>query len=498
MKGSSMQTRMQDRLVSVIKRNQLVYKIGRYLYMKYHRFRLVLVIKINQLVYKIGRYSYTKYKKSRSRKDSYSRIKQPNAVDHLDSSSKPGLNVIILVVDCLRGSQLSCRGYPRETTPFLDAFGSKFRAISAACWTHPAVASLLTGLYPHNHNAIIGDKMKHFVHLENLYTIRKPIVTLPEILSLAGYRVYLGTGISVAFYPIKGRRIPDVHDRWANADELMTELTSWIYKKSGPFFAYLHLADLHEPLQPPQDFRNFFGKVKDIPKINKWDFGRPEMQQGAQFQEYKENRILLYDNTLRYVDHAIEKFYATLKDIGLVDSTILIITADHGEEFWEHAALEAENFYDPRGYYGVGHGHSVFNEILEIPLLISAPGIPNRQSNHLVSLVDIMPTVLDLLEVRHELKFDGQNILDKQEPGRPLLSEASGYGYEKKALIIGRFKLIYSQDDGVAWVFDLEKDPQELHPITDHGVVSMFVDKLSEIQKRDKKRRIKENIEEKI
>ena len=461
------------------------------------RDRLVPVIKRNRLVYKIARYSYTKYKEFRSRKHSYSRIKKLNAVDYLDSSSKPGLNVIILVIDCLRGSQLSCRGYPRETTPFLDSFGSKFRAISASCWTHPAVASLLTGLYPHNHNAIIGSKIKDFRHLENLYTIREQIVTLPEILRSLGYRVYFGTAVSMAAYPLKGKSVPEVYDCSASADELMTDLTSWISKKSSSFFAYLQLGDLHEPLQPPQNFRNFFGEVKDLPQIDRWAFVRPEKQQGARFQEYKENRILLYDNTLRYVDHAIEKFYATLKDIGLVDSTVLIITADHGEEFWEHASLEAENFYDPRGCYGVGHGHNVFNEIIEIPLLISAPGVPDGQSRRLVSMVDIMPTVLDLLEVKHKLKFDGQNILGEQGSERPLLSEASGYGYEKKALIIGRFKLIYSQDDGVAWVFDLEKDPQELHPITDQGVVSIFVDNLSEIQKRGKKRRIREVIEEK-
>ena len=471
MKESIMQKRMQDRLVSVIKRNQLLYRIARYL--------------------------YTKYKNFRRGKDSYFRIKQLKRAGYLDGSSKPGLNVIILVVDCLRGSQLSCRGYPRETTPFMDSFGSKFRAISASCWTHSAVASLLTGLYPHNHNAIIGGKIKNFEHLENLYTIRKQIVTLPEILNLLGYRVYFGTAVNVASYPLKGRGIPELHERSASAEELMTDLTGWISKKSGPFFAYLQLGDLHEPLHPPHNFRNFFGKVKDLPGIDRWNFGKPEKQQGARFQEYKENRILLYDNTLRYVDHAIEKFYSTLKDIGLVDSTILIITADHGEEFWEHAALEAENFYDPRGAYGVGHGHNVFNEIIEIPLLISAPGVPDRQSGRLVSMVDIMPTVLDLLEVRHKLEFDGQSIFSEQEPERPLLSEASSFGYEKKALIIGRFKLIYSQDDGVAWVFDLEKDPQELHPITDQGVVSMFVDKLSEIQERDKKRRIREIIAEK-
>jgi len=466
-----MQKRMLDRLVPIIKRNRSVYKIARYLYAEYNRLR--------------------------SKKDYYFRIQKLNADDYLESSSNPRLNVIILVVDCLRGSQLSCRGYPRETTPFLDRLGSKFRAISASCWTHPAVASLLTGLYPHNHNAIMGGKIKNFEQLENLYTIRKQIVTLPEILNLSGHRAYFGTAVNVASYPFKGRGIPELHERSASAEELVTDLIGWISKKSGPFFAYLQLGDLHEPLNPPHNFRNFFGKVKDLPRIDRWNFGKPEMQQGAQFQEYRENRILLYDNTLRYVDHAIEKFYATLKDMGLVDSTILIITADHGEEFWEHAALEAENFYDPRGSCGVGHGHNVFNEIIEIPLLISGPGVPEGQSSRPISQVDIMPTVLDLLEVKHKLKFDGQSIFSEKEIERPLLSEASGFGYEKKALIIGRFKLIYSQDDGVAWVFDLEKDPQELRPITDQGVVSVFVDRLSEIQKRSKKRRIREIIAEK-
>jgi arylsulfatase A-like enzyme len=468
MKGSSMPKRMQDKLVPLIKRNQLVYKVARYLYAKYKRFR--------------------------DRKGSYSAIKRLNAADYLDGSNKPGLNVIILAVDCLRGSQLSCRAYPRQTTPFLDAFGSKLRAISASCWTYPAVASLLTGLYPHNHNAIIDNKVKNFDRLENFQRIRKQIVTLPEIFQLLGYGVYFGTAISVASYPLKGRVVSKVYDPYSRADGLMTDLASWISAKSGPFFAYLQLGDLHEALQPPHNFRNFFGEVKDLPKIDRWAFIRPEEQRGAQFEEYKENRTLLYDNTLRYVDHAIEKFYDTLKDIGLIDSTILIVTADHGEEFWEHAALEAGNFYDPRGYYGVGHGHNVFNEVIEIPLLISAPGIPDGQSGRLVSMVDIMPTVLDLLEVKHKMKFDGRSIFSEQGSERPLLSEASGYGYEKKALIMGRFKLIYSEDDGVAWVFDLEKDPQELHPITDQRVVSTFVNKLSEIQRMGRRWRIREAV----
>jgi arylsulfatase A-like enzyme len=459
--------------------------------------KLVSLIKRNRSIYTVARYPYSKYNNLRYRREFYSRIKQLNPADYLDISSKPGLNVIMLVIDCLRGSQLSCRGYSRETTPFLDSFDSKFRAISASCWTYPAVTSLLTGLYPHNHNAIMGGKIKNFDKLENLHRLRKNVLTLPEILFLLGYRVYFGTAIGMAFYPLKGRVIPEIYDCSTRADKLLTDLTGWISKKSSPFFAYLQLGDLHIPLNPPGNFRNFFASVKDLPKIDMRDFAGPEEQQSEKFQEYKENWILLYDNALRYVDAAVEKFYATLKEIDLIDSTVLIVTADHGEEFSEHASLEAENFFHPRGFCGVGHGHNVFNEIIEVPLLIAGPAIPNRQSINLVSTVDIMPTILDLLGIKHNLKFDGQNIFQKQESDTLLLSEASGFGYEKKALIVGKFKLIHSQDDGVAWVFDLEKDPQELHPITDHGVVSIFLERLSQIYARDEKRRVKGIIEQK-
>jgi arylsulfatase A-like enzyme len=113
----------------------------------------------------------------------------------------------------------------------------------------------------------------------------------------------------------------------------------WSSRKDEQFFAYLQLGDIHAPLTPPDNFKNFFGDVKNIPNINKWDYRRPEEQKGKKFQEYKKNRTLLYDNALRYVDYSIEQLYSFLEDSGLIDSTVLIITADHGDEFWEHAEL---------------------------------------------------------------------------------------------------------------------------------------------------------------
>ena len=212
------------------------------------------------------------------------------------------------------------------------------------------------------------------------------------------------------------------------------------------------------------------------------------MQQGAQFQEYRENRILLYDNTLRYVDHAIEKFYTTLKDIGLLDSTIIIITADHGEEFWEHAGLEAENFYDPRGCCGVGHGHNVFNEIIEIPLLISAPAISNIQSNRLISMVDIMPTILDFLNVDDSTQSQGTSLLPAIEGEaieNPILLETMFRFYETEwlnstpvavtGLRTGEWKLVYAtmeHDGKPAWIgelYNVRKDPLEVFNVMEEN-----------------------------
>lgn len=445
----------------------------------------------------------------RIRTEFHSRIKQINFHEYLDVSHKPTLNVIILVVDCLRNSRLSSQGYSRETTPFMDSFKSRFNAISAAPWTYPSVASILTGLYPHNHNALLAGKIKYLGEPSNFLKLRDDVLTLPEILFSLGYKVYFGTAIFLAYRSLAARVVPNkrgcdfggFQQEWepaARAEGLLSDLTKWIAKeKRKRFFAYVQLGDLHVPLNPPDSFSDFFGNVKNLPNIDRWDFETPERQKAdiEKFQEYRQNRQLLYDNTLRYVDYAIERFYDSLKDMGILDSTILVVTADHGEEFWDHAELEARYFYHQgadyvkAGGYGTGHGQSVFNELIEVPLLLSGP-VPHKEHTHFVSSVDIVPTVMDLLGVTHNMRFDGRNIFEV-EGGRPLLSEAASVGYEKKALVVDKYKLIYSKDDGIEWLFDLEKDPHEQHPIVDREVTSLFVEKLNQILREDDKRKIR-------
>ena len=442
---------------------------------------------------------YNRSQERKAKKEFYSRIKSMNIDKYVDTSSNSDLNIIILTIDCLRYSNLSFTGYERETTPFLDSFKVKFRGVSAAPWTYPAVASILTGLYPHNHNAYIHDKIKNFDNLERFKPIKKNILTLPEILFNLGYDIYFATAIDVAGYSLKGRIVPKYYIGITPAEELLNDLKKWISRRNKPFFAYVQLGDLHEPLTPPRKFKNYFKEVKNIPNIERWDFRRYEEQRGKQSEEFRINRLLLYDNTLRYVDYAIEQFYVFLEDSGLLDSTILVITADHGEEFWEHAELEAKFFYDPRGYYGVGHGHNVFNEIIEVPILLD--GAVKKHGSYTktsVSSVDLTPTILDLLDIIHNLTFDGQNLFEARNKKRFLLSEATAYGYEKKALVVGRYKLIYSPDDHVQWLFDLEKDPFEQNPIKNEEIVSIFVNKLDHLLKDSEIKRIRDIVKRKM
>jgi len=143
------------------------------------------------------------------------------------------------------------------------------------------------------------------------------------------------------------------------------------------------------------------------------------------------------------------------------------------------------------GYYGVGHRHNVFNEVIEVPILLDG-AVKNRgnYTENRVSPADITPTILDLLGVPHTLTFNGQNLFEVKNEKRPLLSEATGYGYKKKALILGRYKLLYAPDDGIRWLFDLKKDPFEQHQIKDEEVTSIFVEKFNKVFRKDEQKRI--------
>jgi len=442
-------------------------------------------IKRNIRLYKAVRRLYDRIKfgrnASRDKKHFEKRIKNISSLSEkfLDMSSKPDKNVILITIDCLRYDHLSSNGYPRETTPFLDSLkGYKASLIATSPWTYPAVASLLTGFYPHNHGAVLDGQDRKF-DVSKLKPLKGNILTLSEILALFDYATYFNSGIDLAMLSVRRRFHEQKLNSLTDAEVILNDLKDWIGEQKDNFFAHVHLKDLHEPITPPQKFYNYFGKVKKLYKIEYWgNFQKPENQKGREFEEFKENKILLYDNTLKYVDYTLEQFYAFLEDRGLMNNTILIITADHGEEFWDHTELETKYFYDVRGYAGIGHGHSVFNELIQVPLIMTGPEIPKKEEDKFVSGVDIAPTLLDLLGIQHNILFDGMNVF-RAPKKRLILSENTIHGHEKKALIYGKLKFIYSKDDDVAWIFNLKNDLREQNPIIDDELSGIFMEKLS-------------------
>jgi len=377
-------------------------------------------------------------------------------------------NIIIVTIDCMRYWSTTQAGYERDTTPFFSSFGTFLKAYTAAPWTYPSVPSILTGKYPHNHGAYLRGKFKNFTKLEMLKRLKSSVPLITDILELLNYNIYVSTAIDPVSYVLRGRVGIVQHHYLTPGQKVLETFLQHISKSDRPFFAYLHLGDPHEPLNPPKGYREYFGKVKNLPNIDTWNyhFSWERERDPKGFENYKYNRILLYDNVLRYVNDTLEWFIDRLDGMGVLDDSLVIITADHGEEFWEHAETEAKHFKHAKGWSGISHGHNVFAEIIDVPLLIGGyTGGRKIKGNEPRSLVDITPTILDLLDIQVPENLDGVSLFRKRK--EPVLSEGVSSGYEKKTLIDGKMKLLYAPDDGVKWLFDHKEDPRDKQPLED-------------------------------
>jgi arylsulfatase A-like enzyme len=162
-----------------------------------------------------------------------------------------------------------------------------------------------------------------------------------------------------------------------------------------------------------------------------------------------------------------------LEALGVRDRTILAVTADHGEEFWEHRQEQIEHFADPRGIAGTGHGHNVFQVHLLIPMLLVGPDVPHRAVGANTSLVDLHATLADAAGVQAPgAQTDGRSLAGEIEPDRAVIAEAIAYGHEKVAVIRGDRKLIHALDDGYERAFDLDADRVEMSAIEDPVAVA--------------------------
>lgn len=342
-------------------------------------------------------------------------------------------HVLIITIDCLRNDHLSRMGYERQTTPFLDSLSSGAAAISAAPWTFSSVPSILSGLYPHQHGAVCPtDGTRNQVLSDHPHGIDTDVVTLGEQLGAAGYNTRFDTAISTAAIPMRGRFETIVEHHNDPAQDVLEETRDWWEVTTGPKFAHVQLGDLHEPLD--RSVEPFFGEVPDIEGVRRWRFGETASPRDK-FEAYREARVRLYDNTLRQIDREIELFVSSLDDR---ENTIVVVTSDHGEEFWECRDLERAHFEDPRGVAGVGHGHALVRPVIEVPILSNSLEI--ESGGEFSSTIDIMPSVLDDLGA----EFDGQNDAEllSNARRRPPLCQEIAYGPNQISVTAGDEHLI--------------------------------------------------------
>ncbi len=372
-------------------------------------------------------------------------------------------NVILLVIDTLRADHLGCYGYDRNTSPHLDGLSGRsilFRDVTAqAPWTNPSVATLMTSLYPSSHHMLTlraGGRLR---------TLDGDIETLAEVFRDHGYRTaaftanpWLVSGIGIERGFETYRNLP-LTTRAITLNGMAVEWMEHL-RDDGPFFLYVHYMDVHGPYDPPAPYDEFFEPEKPGRLLEPEEIERmPEylrVEGLTTLEEYE----ALYDGGIRYWDSCLSLFLADLRSLGILDESLLIVTADHGEEFLDHG--------------GFNHGSTLFQEQLHVPLIWCPPhGRGNgRIVDQPVELVDVMPTLLSSLEIEPPALQQGEDLSPLLDGGslepRPAFSEAAvafgGVAMPEgtmKSVKFGDRKAIVNLDTGELAVYDLSENPGE-------------------------------------
>jgi arylsulfatase A-like enzyme len=374
-------------------------------------------------------------------------------------------NIVLVSIDTLRADHLGCYGY-RRTTPTIDALANRsflFESMfTTSSTTLPAHASLMTSLYPKD--------------LRNGYAVRDSVTTLAEVLSTKGYlclgfvsalpldkRFNLDQGFDYYDADFSGSR-GSMHlkdNKWfehnfqvfdRNAEETTRKVLSTLKKRtlSQPCFLWVHYYDPHLPYLPPSTFY-------DPTKVTRKSFPYYFNPTSSDLESLHE----LYDGEIQFVDQQLKKLVDGLKELDAFANTIMVLVADHGENLYEHD-----------GY--LDHSQVVYETVMRIPCLLHLPGSGAKRIDELVSIIDIMPTLLDLVGITTN-GLEGESLIplmakEKPDPLRTYVTcETNDFGVkEEEQTVAVRTKLmkyIYNNwNTGKNLFYALAEDPRENNP----------------------------------
>jgi choline-sulfatase len=419
---------------------------------------------------------------------------------------------VFVLIDALRQERVGSYGNERDVTPFIDSLAGRgllFEdAIAQAPWTTPSMGSIWTSHYPSeigmdtDPDGIASARRMggHPAPANKVRPLAPDVVTLASLLREAGYFTSaivsnanageirrLLTGFQATIdTPLDARQIVDIAMRQIDRHEAGADRV--------PFFLYLHFIETHQPTHPPAPYDTRYSTMDGLPHRAdhyNWSFRNAEGLDTREFEIYRSHKLALYDGSLRFIDDQLRRLDVHLGELGLRDRVVFVIASDHGEEFWDHAPFEKRHHLR-RATYGVGHGQSLFGELLRVPLILSGPGVPRGRVKPQVRNLDVAPTILGLAEVdAAPLEARGIDLLADGRLQNPLplpaYSENILYGAQAWSLSEDGFKYIayaQSRDDRNEYLFDLRRDPGETHDLLEErpAEAERARNRLSEIQ----------------
>jgi arylsulfatase A-like enzyme len=403
-------------------------------------------------------------------------------------------DILLISIDSLRPDHLGCYGYSKPTSPVIDKLAAEgvrcASAVSSTSWTLPAHAAMFTGLVDSTHGLVdnglrLGDEHR----------------TLAEVLKENGYRTagffggpYLHPtfGLAQGFEhyqscmtalpdaatgeAIRGLSQSDVDPSHADitGPRTVKEFERWLEmpKDARPTFAFVHLWDVHYDYIPPPQYAKIFDEDY-TGKLDLRNFStNPAIHPNMDPRDFR-HMIAMYDGEIRSTDDVVGQLLDALRARGRLENTLVIVTADHGEEFFEHL--------------GKGHQHSLWEELIRVPLVFHWPKQlkPGSVVPDQVRLIDVMPTILTFAGVEKQPLVQGRDIgpllAGRALEPAPALCELLVDQIDLRVLRTNERKAFRNAPSHKTGVFDLVSDPRETKVLHDEPATRLLAELEKEI-----------------
>lgn len=391
-------------------------------------------------------------------------------------------NVVLIVIDALRYDRIDAYRNDQPVMPALRAFRDEsiwFSNAAVACtWTKPSMVSMFTSLYVPAHGVVYSSTVERAAPAERF--VPQELALLPEYLHDAGY---FTMGVQTNPHLTHEMGFAQGMDDYpylplAPADRVTQEALGLLDKhgSESPFLLYVHYIDPHEPYWPPDEYKRAFAAedgsepallnqlTPDAFKEYRDDAGLYKAgwkkERGVEPLTPEQEEVIraYYDGESRFADDQVARLVETLEHD--FPNTLIIITADHGEELWEHGTT--------------GHGHSLYEELMHVPLAIKGPGIEPGTVEDPVESIDLLPTIAAFVGMAPSALWQGHDLLAERtrDDARVFSRTRAAIPFENVDLFAvqdGAWKCITDLHTGKDALFNLARDPGETQNVLDEN-----------------------------